>query len=225
MSARQPSRAICRPALRDEFNDLLPPIRCSGRSRCSVLVNEVFNRHGLRGCCCGSAAHRPGMRMQLSSAMSPAGTCSRCPRSGQRSTASTSRPARHLQTRMLVETRGIVERASRWFLRHRHAVDPAIEVARLRPGVDKLAGCLDELLPPVARQRIDKRVAELVSAGAPPGLARAVSLLEPLTQTLGRGRGGRKQRRRPDVPDRDLRARRRAAPRRLAARTVDRAGQ
>lgn len=91
----------------------------------------------------------------------------------------------HLQTRFLGETRRIVETAARWFLRHGHAVDPAVEVARLRPGTDKLSGCLDELMPPLARQRLDERVAELLADGAPPELARAVSLLEPLTRTLG----------------------------------------
>jgi len=64
-------------------------------------------------------------------------------------------------------------------------VDPAIEVARLRPGVDKLSGCLDQLMPAGARLRLDERIAELVAGGTPPELARAVCLLEPLTRTLG----------------------------------------
>jgi glutamate dehydrogenase len=64
-------------------------------------------------------------------------------------------------------------------------VDPAIEVARLRPGIDKLSSCLDELMPPLTRQRLDAHIADLVAAGAPPELARAVCLLEPLTLTLG----------------------------------------
>jgi glutamate dehydrogenase len=89
-----------------------------------------------------------------------------------------------VQAQMLSETRFMVERASRWFFRHRHVVDPAAEVARLRPGVAKLTDCLLEILPPPTRARLDARINRLVNAGAPAELAHDVCVLGRLSLTL-----------------------------------------
>jgi glutamate dehydrogenase len=88
------------------------------------------------------------------------------------------------QTQMLVETRLVVERASRWFLRHRDVVDPAAEIARLRPGVEALTDSLPDVLPASTHAKLERRIARLVDAGAPPALARKVSVLRRLSTAL-----------------------------------------
>jgi glutamate dehydrogenase len=172
------------PALRAEFNDLLPRHPLHREITCCVVTNEVFNRMGS-----GSLLRAQELTGQSQEHLVLAYVASRDVLALPSVWAEIDRldVARHahLQTRLLGETRNIVESACRWLLRHGHTVDPAIEVARLRPGVDKLSGCLEELMPAGARLRLDERIAELVADGAPPELARAVCLLEPLTRTLG----------------------------------------
>jgi glutamate dehydrogenase len=89
-----------------------------------------------------------------------------------------------IQTDLVIETRFVVERATRWFLRHRHLVDPAIEVARLRPGIAKLTDCLPDVLPPAARAKLEARIARHVDEGAPVDLAREVCVLRRLSAAL-----------------------------------------
>jgi glutamate dehydrogenase len=172
------------PSLRPEFNDLLPRHPLHREIACSMLANEVFNRMGS-----GALLRVQELTGRDREDLVLVYVAARDVFALQAVWAEIDRlgVARHahLQTRLLGETRRIVESASRWFLRHGHAVDPAIEVARLRPGIDKLSGCLDELMPPLTRRRLDERIAELVADGTPPELARAVCLLEPLALTLG----------------------------------------
>jgi len=172
------------PALRAEFNDLLPRHPLHREMTSCVVTNEVFNRMGS-----GSLLRAQELTGQDQEHLVLAYVASRDVLALPSVWAEIDRleVARHadLQTRLLGEIRSNVECACRWLLRHGHDVDPAIEVARLRPGVDKLSGCLDELMPSGTRLRLDERIAELVADGAPPELARAVCLLAPLTRTLG----------------------------------------
>ncbi|MEV0284839.1 NAD-glutamate dehydrogenase domain-containing protein [Kribbella sp. NPDC050820] len=172
------------PALRAEFNDLLPRHPLHREIACSVLANEAFNRMG-SGALLRVQELTGRDREDLVVSYVAARDVFALP--AVWTEIDRLDVARHanLQTRLLGETRHVVESAARWFMRHGHAVDPAIEVARLRPGIDKLSGCLDQLMPPLPRRRLDSRIADLVAEGAPPELARAVCLLEPLTLTLG----------------------------------------
>jgi len=171
-------------SLRAEFNDLLPRHPLHREITATVLANEATNRMGsgtllrvqeLTGL---DAEHLVLVYVAARDVLALPSVWAEIDRLDLARCAA-------LQDRLLGEVRDVVERASRWLLRHGHAVDPAIEVARLRPGVDKLSGCLDELMAPGARSRFELRVAGYVADGAPPDLARAVSLLEPLTRTLG----------------------------------------
>jgi glutamate dehydrogenase len=172
------------PTLRAEFNDLLPRHPLHREITCCVVTNEVFNRMGP-----GPLLRAQELTGQSQEHLVLAYVASRDVLALPSVWSEIDRldVARHaeLQARLMGETRSIVESACRWLLRHGHAVDPAIEVARLRPGIDKLSGCLDELMPPGPRQRLDQRITDLVANGAPPDVARAVCLLEPLTRTLG----------------------------------------
>jgi glutamate dehydrogenase len=170
------------PAL-SEFADQLPAHPLRREIAVSVLVNEVFNKlgsgvllrvHQLTGqpephLLLGYLASRDVLALPAVWAEI------------DRLDLAT---AAHLQTRMLIEIRAVVERTTRWFLRHRHVVDPATEVARLRPGVDKLTGCLLDVLPSAARAKLETRITRLVDAGAPPDLARDVCVLRRLSVAL-----------------------------------------
>ncbi len=172
------------PTLRAEFNDLLPRHPLHREIACSVLANEVFNRMG-SGALLRVQELTGRDREDLVLAYVTARDVFALPAIWTE--VDRLDVARHaqLQTRLLGEIRNVVETSARWFLRHGHAVDPAIEVARLRPGIDKLSGCLDELMPPLTRRRLDARIAALVATGAPSELARSICLLDPLTQSLG----------------------------------------
>jgi glutamate dehydrogenase len=172
------------PTLRAEFNDLLPRHPLHREIACSVLANEVFNRMG-SGALLRVQELTGRDREDLILAYVAARDIFTLPTVWAEIDRLDVALHAQLQIRCLSEIRHVVETASRWFLRHGHAVDPALEVARLRPGIDKLTGCLDELLPPQTRQRLDARIADLIAAGAPPDLARTVCLLEPLSLSLG----------------------------------------
>jgi glutamate dehydrogenase len=171
-------------SLRSEFNDLLPHHPLHREITCSMLANEVFNRMG-SGALLRIQELTGRWREDLVLAYVAARDVFALPVVwAEVDNLDVARHA-HLQTRILGDIRRVVESASRWFLRHGHAIDPATEVARLRPGIDKLSGCLEDLMPPLARLRLDQRITNLGAEGAPPVLARAVCVLEPLTQTLG----------------------------------------
>jgi glutamate dehydrogenase len=172
------------PTLRAEFNDLLPRHPLHREIACSVLANEVFNRMGS-----GALLRVQELTGRDREDLVLAYVAARDVFALRTVWTEVERldVARHaqLQTRLLGEIRNVVETAARWFLRHGHAVDPAIEVARLRPGIDKLSGCFDELMPPATRRRLDARITALVATGAPSELARSICLLQPLTLSLG----------------------------------------
>jgi glutamate dehydrogenase len=172
------------PTLRAEFNDLLPRHPLHREIACSVLANELFNRLG-SGALLRVEELTGRDREDLVLAYVAARDVLALP--AVWTEIDRLDVARHaqLQTQLLGEIRNVVETAARWFLRHGHAVDPAIEVARLRPGIDKLSDCFDELMPPNTRRRLDARIAALVATGAPSELARSICLLEPLTLSLG----------------------------------------
>ena len=89
-----------------------------------------------------------------------------------------------LQTRLLVEIRSVAERTTRWFLRNRSRMDPADEVTRLRPGMEKLSGALLQVLPEQSRKAQQERIDHLVEQGAPVELAHDISALRPLSTAL-----------------------------------------
>ena len=89
-----------------------------------------------------------------------------------------------LQTRLLIEIRSVAERTTRWFLRNRSRVDPADEVTRLRPGMEKLSGALLQVLPEQSRVVQQERIDHLVEQGAPVELAHGIGALRPLSTAL-----------------------------------------
>ena len=89
------------------------------------------------------------------------------------------------QVSMYLESRKMIERASRWFLRHRRrplAVRAACE--QLRPPVDRITEVLPDLLIGSEREWYDDEKARLEDLGVPADLAGQVALLDALHTAL-----------------------------------------
>ncbi len=89
------------------------------------------------------------------------------------------------QTSMYLESRKMIERASRWFLRYRKrplAVRATVEA--LQPGVDRLTMVLPGLLCGSERDWYDEESARLAGLGVPLPLAQRVATLDALHTAL-----------------------------------------
>ena len=76
------------------------------------------------------------------------------------------------QIAMLLESRRLVERATRWILRHcPRPLDVAAAVARFAPGVAALSDGLVELVAPASRAAMRRRSGELSAQGVPKALS------------------------------------------------------
>ncbi|HEX5974642.1 MAG TPA: NAD-glutamate dehydrogenase domain-containing protein, partial [Rubrobacteraceae bacterium] len=82
------------------------------------------------------------------------------------------------QTRMLLDWRRLVERATRWFLRNRRPpLDISATVAYFSEGVSELTRRLPEFMLDGDREGLERATEQLVEANVPPELARRVALL------------------------------------------------
>jgi glutamate dehydrogenase len=89
------------------------------------------------------------------------------------------------QTRMLLDWRRLVERATRWFLRNRRPpLDIEATVAYFSEGASELTGRIPDLLLDGAREAVEKTTEGLVEADVPRELARRVALLNTMFSEL-----------------------------------------
>jgi glutamate dehydrogenase len=89
------------------------------------------------------------------------------------------------QIAMLLESRRLVERATRWLLRTRQRpIDIAAEIERFAGGVREVSAALPDVLVPAEREQWEARVAELVAADVPEPLAGRVATLAALFAAL-----------------------------------------
>jgi glutamate dehydrogenase len=90
-----------------------------------------------------------------------------------------------LQSRLLIQTSGQLERATTWFLRWRRLGDDmASTIEHFRPGVEALSARLPALQDADERTRVDAAVAGYASGGVPHDLALRVVTLDTLHATL-----------------------------------------
>jgi glutamate dehydrogenase len=95
------------------------------------------------------------------------------------------RVAAEAQLAMLLKTRVLLERATRWFLRNRpRPLDIAATSSHFRPGAVALAAAVDDVLCAGDRDAVQRATAELVGAGVPAALAERVGRLESLLPAL-----------------------------------------
>ncbi|MCC6611267.1 MAG: NAD-glutamate dehydrogenase [Burkholderiales bacterium] len=89
------------------------------------------------------------------------------------------------QAEMLIEAARLTVRATVWLLRSKRLADGiAATVAHFRPGVEKLAGRLPQLLDAQSRANLDGRAAALAGRAVPAPLAQRVASLENLFSAL-----------------------------------------
>jgi glutamate dehydrogenase len=90
-----------------------------------------------------------------------------------------------VQTSMYLESRKMIERASRWFLRHRRRPLPVrATVDALQDGVDRLTEVMPVMLRGSERDWFDDESARLKAQGVPPDLAQRVATLDALHTAL-----------------------------------------
>jgi glutamate dehydrogenase len=95
------------------------------------------------------------------------------------------RVAAQTQLAMLLKTRILLERATRWFLRNRpRPLDIASTISRFRPGATALALAAADVLCAADRNAARRTAEELVGAGVPRALADRVGYLESLLPVL-----------------------------------------
>jgi glutamate dehydrogenase len=89
------------------------------------------------------------------------------------------------QTSMYLESRKMIERASRWFLRYRRRPLPVrATVDALQAGIDRLTDALPGMLRGSEREWFDDESARLKAHGVPPDLAQHVATLDALHTAL-----------------------------------------
>nr|MBA3788610.1 NAD-glutamate dehydrogenase [Actinomycetota bacterium] len=89
------------------------------------------------------------------------------------------------QIAMLLRSRVLLERATRWLLRkRRRPLDVAAAIGRFAPGATTLAATLPILLGPADAEAAQEQAAELTAAGVPSQLADRVSQLVALVPSL-----------------------------------------
>jgi glutamate dehydrogenase len=77
-----------------------------------------------------------------------------------------------VRTTLRLDGRRLVERATRWLIRHEQApIDVDASIDRLRPGLDMMAEQWNELVSPAMRARIDDATEKYVGAGVPEPVA------------------------------------------------------
>jgi glutamate dehydrogenase len=95
------------------------------------------------------------------------------------------RVAAQTQLAMLLKTRILLERATRWFLRNRpRPLDIATTISRFGSGAAALAAAAGDVLCAADREAARHAAEELVGAGVPPPLAERVGHLESLLPVL-----------------------------------------
>ncbi|WP_041328318.1 NAD-glutamate dehydrogenase [Rubrobacter xylanophilus] len=89
------------------------------------------------------------------------------------------------QTRMLLETRKLVERASRWLLRNRRPpLDIEAAISCFSGGARELMRKIPQLMPEPDREALREREARLAGEGVPEETAKRVALLDAMFSVL-----------------------------------------
>jgi glutamate dehydrogenase len=89
-----------------------------------------------------------------------------------------------VQTRMLLETRTLLERSIAWLVGRQERIDIAACVADFGAGVRAMEGCLADVVSAEARAAADERAAALAADGVPEDLARRVADLPLMAAAL-----------------------------------------
>lgn len=89
-----------------------------------------------------------------------------------------------IQTRMFLDVRRLVERATRWLLRNRRTPDIGRTVDRFSGGVSELFERVPRLMPQEERDELEREVEELCGEGVPERLAWRVAVSNVMSSAL-----------------------------------------
>ncbi|MEW6636967.1 MAG: NAD-glutamate dehydrogenase, partial [Actinomycetota bacterium] len=171
-------------ALREHFRDRMGEHRLRREIIATSVVNELVNRGG------PSFAFRLGEETGAGPAEIARAFAAAVEIFDMRSLwdeieSLDNRVAAQIQTRMFLDWRRLVERATRWLLRNRRRpLDVAAAVEFFSGGVSELAERLPELVLDSAREAVEKSAEALIDAKVPPELARRVAALSPMFSEL-----------------------------------------
>jgi glutamate dehydrogenase len=171
-------------ALRERFGDRMPRHRLRREIVANVVSNELVDRQGT------TFAYRMADETGASIAMIVrARTVARdvFDLQGLWTAAEDldNRVSSEIQTEIFLEGRKLVERGTRWLLRHRRPpLDVATEIERFRVGVAVLSDDLPALLAPAQRDAHGRLADRLSDGGVPSDLAARVAGLDPLFSAL-----------------------------------------
>ncbi len=137
----------------------------------TVVVNDMVNRGGI------SFAFRAGEEtgagpVEIARAYSVAREAFALPEFWARVESLDNEVPTIAQCALLLESRRLLDRATRWVLQSRGGrVDVDAEIARFRGDISRIAPLVPEMLVGVEKERLLERAAELVALGAPEDLA------------------------------------------------------
>jgi glutamate dehydrogenase len=137
----------------------------------TVVVNDMVNRGGI------SFAFRAGEEtgagpVEIARAYSVAREAFALPEFWARVEALDNQVPTLAQCALLLESRRLLDRATRWVLQSRGGrVDVDAEIARFRGDIARIAPLVPVMLVGVEKERLHERAAELVALGAPEDLA------------------------------------------------------
>jgi glutamate dehydrogenase len=159
-------------ALRDRLGGQIPTHPLRRELTATVITNDLVNRAGITFV--ADMRARTGRPVpEIARAYLVVRDIFELPRLWAAIEALDSRVPAQVQTEMLLEISGVVERAAGWLLQRRR-VDLTGDPARLAPHVRDLAGALAELLPARDKAIAAERAQRFVAAGVPETLARRI---------------------------------------------------
>lgn len=170
--------------LRERFSDRMRTHRLHREIITTVAVNRFVNSSGLTACfrLCGETGAKVDdvVRAQLA-----ARAVFRVSDHEQHLTTLDNIVAADVQTQVRLDLRELVERATRWFLRHRPAApDVQATIDEFVDDVDEIVLNIGKWLGQHAARDMATRVEKYVAAGVPAGLARVAGAALFLPQAL-----------------------------------------
>jgi glutamate dehydrogenase len=170
--------------LQKKFSELMPEHRLNREIISTVVANEMVNRAGI------TFAYRMNEETgadaeNIARAFTVATEVFGMQHTWEHIEKQDNVITAELQSSMLLETRKLMERASRWLLRNRPkpmAIDSNVDF--FAPGIKQLIGVFPSLLTATGASALQENIDRLVEQQVPEDLAETVSLLPQMLSTL-----------------------------------------
>lgn len=170
--------------LRNRFEEIMPTHRLSREIISTVVANEMVNRAGITFDF--RLKEETGADAEsIARAFIVAREIFAMPSIWQQIEGLDNIAPAQTQTWMLLETRKLVERAARWFLRNRaRPIDISSNISYFTQGIQTLSSALPTLLGSSSQQALQQSIERLIAEQVPARLAQNVALLSELLASL-----------------------------------------